>query len=321
MHVDIEMFRRHFDEERCYWVTSHRQKRVVCLHHGVGQGAVLNGATVDKKIDVRAVGAGDGGQADVAGDDDRRRRNVGKGMNVHKVDFGGQIVGRAAELGRFAFAHRNQLARFVRAVDLGQHFQRIATACGLEDHAPVHNQAEAPIRVDQRHPLDHGADVASFGGRLAQVLFAGGDIVKEVLHVDDGAHWQPGAALPRDLAPFCVKLGAEFFVFVAAAQGEMAHRGDGVERFAAKAKGEDVFQILHLAHFARGVTFQRQRNLVAGDAAAIVHHAQQTLPTVLDLYADLGGAGVNAIFDQFFGGIGRPFHHFACCDLGGHVRR
>ena len=53
-------------------------------------------------------------------------------------------------------------------------------------------------------------------------------------------------------------------------------------------------------------------------ALAIVDHLHQSAPTVLHQQGDFGGAGIEAIFQQFLYGIGGTLHNFSCSNLIGY---
>ncbi len=97
------------------------------------------------------------------------------------------------------------------------------------------------------------------------------------------------------------------------------HRGDGRQRFAAKAESRNGEQVLDVVQFARGMAFEGQHGVVAQHAAAIVDDADETAPGVFDLDADAGSARVDRVFEQFLDDGRGPLHHFAGCDLIGDV--
>ena len=61
--------------------------------------------------------------------------------------------------------------------------------------------------------------------------------------------------------------------------------------------------------------------LIGGDAAAVVLHADQGLTAVLQAHVDARGPGVQAVFHQFLEHAGRALHHFTGCDLIAQLRR
>ncbi|MNP27114.1 hypothetical protein D3C76_1200030 [compost metagenome] len=57
------------------------------------------------------------------------------------------------------------------------------------------------------------------------------------------------------------------------------------------------------------MTGQGQRQVVGGDPAAIVAHAQQLDPTLLDFDIDAPGTGVEAVLQQLLGHRSRALDH------------
>ena len=62
-----------------------------------------------------------------------------------------------------------------------------------------------------------------------------------------------------------------------------------------------------------------EQHVVAVHARAVVGHAQQAAAAALDLDIDAGGAGVQAVFDQFLDHRGGTLHHLAGSDLVGKL--
>ncbi|MCY1259446.1 hypothetical protein D9M68_187560 [compost metagenome] len=65
---------------------------------------------------------------------------------------------------------------------------------------------------------------------------------------------------------------------------------------------------------------QGQRQVVGGNAAAIVAHPQQLHAALLHFDVDAPGTGIQAVFQQFLDHRGRPLDHFAGGDLVGQPR-
>ena len=102
---------------------------------------------------------------------------------------------------------------------------------------------------------------------------------------------------------------------LAAGQRQPRHRGDAGQPFAAKAHAGHPFQIAQAADFAGSVARERQRQIVGVDARAVVLHADQFDAAAGQLDADVVGAGVQAVFDDFLQCVGGALHHFAGGDL------
>ena len=74
-------------------------------------------------------------------------------------------------------------------------------------------------------------------------------------------------------------------------------------------------EIIERGDLAGGVAGERQGQLVGGDAAAVVAHADQADAAALDVDLDAAGAGVQAVLDELLDDGGRALDHFAGGDL------
>ena len=88
-----------------------------------------------------------------------------------------------------------------------------------------------------------------------------------------------------------------------------------------KPKLDDADEIGGGADLRCGVALDREQQLVAIHAAAVVRDADQRTTAVLDRDLDRRGAGVERILDQLLHGGRRPFHDLAGGDLVGDGRR
>ena len=77
---------------------------------------------------------------------------------------------------------------------------------------------------------------------------------------------------------------------------------DRGQRLAPEAQRGDAFQIGQRGDLAGGVAGEGQRQLFAGDAAAVVDDLQAAQAAFLDADLDLGGAGVQGVFQQLLDG-------------------
>ncbi len=64
---------------------------------------------------------------------------------------------------------------------------------------------------------------------------------------------------------------------------------------------------------------QGQRQLLGRDAAAVVGDGDAFDAAFLQPHGDLGGAGVEGVFQQFLDHGGGPLHHLAGGDLGNQL--
>ncbi len=92
-------------------------------------------------------------------------------------------------------------------------------------------------------------------------------------------------------------------------------RRDGRQGFAPKSERCDGQQVLYVAEFAGGVSLESEQRVVAQHAAAVVRDPDQMAAAGFDIDFELGCAGVQRIFDQFFDDGSRTLDHFSGCDL------
>jgi hypothetical protein len=122
-----------------------------------------------------------------------------------------------------------------------------------------------------------------------------------------------GATVPRcepTISQACGGVGG------ARRDGDGGHGGDRGQRLAAKAEGGHVFEVGQRGDFGGGVAGQRERQLLGRDAAAIVGDRDAFDAAFLEADGDLGGAGVERVFQQFLDHRRRPLDHLA----GGNLR-
>jgi hypothetical protein len=134
--------------------------------------------------------------------------------------------------------------------------------------------------------------------------------VKQVAHLDAGAgrqrrrfHIRLHAAIDGDapgmrLAP------------VPRRDRHAGGRADRWQRLAAESKGADREQILFI-ELRGGVTFDRQAQVRAGHAGAVVRDADEAASAAVGQHIDPAGAGIERVFDQLFDDAGRALDHLA----------
>jgi hypothetical protein len=94
-------------------------------------------------------------------------------------------------------------------------------------------------------------------------------------------------------------------------QGEARYRSDRGQGLATETQAGHPHQVVDVGDLAGRMPCQRQRQLVAGDAMAVVADPDQPRTAVLDLDLDAAGASVQGVVHQFADHGGRPFDHFA----------
>jgi hypothetical protein len=82
-----------------------------------------------------------------------------------------------------------------------------------------------------------------------------------------------------------------------------------------------VVEIRELRELARRVAHEREREVLAGEAAAVVGHADRRETTVLELDAQARRARVERVLDELLDDGERPFDDLARGDLRDHLGR
>ena len=67
------------------------------------------------------------------------------------------------------------------------------------------------------------------------------------------------------------------------------------------------------------MAFKCQRRFGGRDTPAVIGDAQQAAPSFADFDANLRGPRIDAVLDQLFDYVGRPFDNLAGCNLSGHL--
>ncbi|PRQ02505.1 hypothetical protein ENSA5_22360 [Enhygromyxa salina] len=191
----------------------------------------------------------------------------------------------------------------------------------LEQLAAAVAYAKVDRGVDQRRPGDRVDAVPDLGRLAAQKFAPRGHAREQVRDLDLGPEGHPDR-LDRRLLP-----GARAEPMADGQSGEPAadldprDRGDRGERLAAKAERVDLDQILGRAQLRGRVAGDRQDQILAMDAVAIVDHPDALAPAGLELDLDPRGPRVDRVLDQLLDDRARPLDDLAGRDLIGERRR
>jgi hypothetical protein len=113
-----------------------------------------------------------------------------------------------------------------------------------------------------------------------------------------------------DFDPPCVWLA-----FRARCEREARHGGDRRERLPAKAQRRDRFKISDRGDLRRRMPRDRERQILALDARAVVGHPQPLDAAARDVDVDLRRAGIETVLEQLLQRRSRPLDDFAGSDL------
>ncbi len=97
---------------------------------------------------------------------------------------------------------------------------------------------------------------------------------------------------------------------MARGDGEPRHRADRGQRLAAKPERADAQQVVAV-ELGGGVALDRQRQIGAGHAAAVVGDADQPPAAAVGEDLDPARAGVDRVLDQLLDHARRPLDHLA----------
>src|SRR5262249_26473112 len=143
-----------------------------------------------------------------------------------------------------------------------------------------------------------------------------GRIEEEIAHLDRRANRMrhrlglraAQRAIARD-APAVVVRGSS------RGQGQARHRQEAPQRPAPNAERGDALETGEGSDLAGRVALERDRELVARDAAAVVAHLDPREAALLRLDLDAARAGIEAVLDQLLGDGSRALDDFAGRDL------
>ncbi len=252
----------------------------------------------------------------------RRKRRVGGSSgsrrNSAMASEGGTLRRRQEQ---FALAHSDlhQLFQRLAAEHLVDALSQRADGRDVQQFGRAAGQTEGLIGMRQAVVRDQRGDVRQFGLLGAQEFPARGHVEEEIAHGDGGAAAERRFLAAQHLAAGDFDARAGGLLRRPRLEQQARDGGDGRQRLAAKPERGDGEQILDVAQLAGGVALEGQQGVVAQHAAAIVDDADQAPAAGFDFDAEIGGAGVERVFEQFLDDRSGPLHHFAGGDLVGDL--
>ncbi len=181
--------------------------------------------------------------------------------------------------------------------------------------AAVVVQREAHVRMRERDAAEGLVAVTPFGGIGAQELASRGRVEEELLHGHARAGRECCRRDGRDRP--ALNLDAPSVRLAHGARGERhtRDRRDRRQCLAAKTQCRDAFEVGGRAELGRGMPRQRERQLLARDAATVVHHADALHAAAGDVDLDLRRAGIERVLEQLLQHRARPLDDLAGGDL------
>ena len=147
---------------------------------------------------------------------------------------------------------------------------------------------------------------------------AGGHIEEEVLDRNGGAVLGGDGLVGAHLTAFDEDertrlvfggLGLEFHV---------GNGGDGGQCLTTEALGGDVEQIVGAPQLGGGVPLEAEPCILERHSLAVVDNLYQSPAGILDDELDVGGTGIDGVFQEFLDDRGRALHHLTGGNLVGH---
>ncbi|CDC72803.1 putative uncharacterized protein [Oscillibacter sp. CAG:155] len=158
------------------------------------------------------------------------------------------------------------------------------------------------------HKACHGGGLRAV---LAHELQPGRRVVKEVPHQHGGPLRRTGALHRTGHAPLQVQRGAYLGLVLPGQNIRAADGGNGGQGLSPEAQGPDLPQVRRRAQLGGGVAEEGGGQLLGGDAAAVVRHADQPHAASLDLHHHRSGTSVDGVFHQLLDHAGGALHHLA----------
>ena len=290
MHVHVDLAHRHFEKQRDDRVTVAREQVCIGAAHRPDEETVLYRAAVDEEKLMIGDPAIEGRQSRYA----------------TKADALTQRVDADAVRGEVTVSERSD----ARGLCIGRDRQRAAA---------IMVERESDIGPRHREPLHHVDAGRIFAARGAQELPPRGDALEQALDTDARAWWHGGGCIVDDFA-VVDRARPAFEAGHPAFNGHARNARDRGQGLAAKSHRRHRFDAV-VGHFRRGVAFERQRDVVARHAAAVVGHVDAVDAAARQHDRDPRCACINRVFDQFLERRRRSLYDFACGNAVDEMRR
>ena len=287
VHVDVDLARIERDEQRHDRMAVARQVVGIGGAHHADQELVAHRPAVDEEILAERIGA-------------RERRQRGEAFDREPR----RVRRRTSTALARNSAPRMSASRASRPGGAGQR------------RRPGHRRAllarerEGNVRPAHRQAAHHLADRLALAAVALEEFEPRRRGVEEIAHLDAGAgaeragfHARLVAAVDRDRPG--VRLAR-----VPRGDGEPRHRADRGQRLAAEAERADVEQVV-VGQLRGGVALDREREVVAGHAGAVVGDADQAASAAVGHDLDVVRAGIERVLDQLLDHARRPLDHLA----------
>jgi hypothetical protein len=229
VHIDIDQRRFHFDPQPCRGVHAFHEATLKAIDQAPGHGRIFNGATVEKDALVFAAFAGV--------------------MSRQKKAFHSKTMSVV----------QWHLDEFLRTFDAEQVAESIAFSLDggeFEHLMSIAPKAEANWGHGERVNADFMFHMSRFGGFRFEEFASGGNVVKELFHLDACTGSATGIAHIDDFSTVDLNFRAVDGAAFASDESEARDAGDAGHGFTPKSQSLDLMQVIAAAQLARGMSFQ-----------------------------------------------------------------
>ena len=185
-----------------------------------------------------------------------------------------------------------------------------------EDGLAVVAQMKGHVEARQRQTLDHFLQVIEFGFFGLEEFAPGRGVEEQVANFHRSADRMRRRLHPRrHVTAFGFDLPGLIGVTSTRGQCQACYGADRGQRLPPETEAHHLLKVFEVADLAGRVTGQGQRQVIGGNTAAVIAHAQQLDAALLDIDVDSLGAGVEAVFQQFLDHRCRALDHLTSGDL------
>jgi len=171
--------------------------------------------------------------------------------------------------------------------------------------------------VCDRLRFDDLFEMRIFGVLCPQEFPSSREIVKQGAYFDLGAGRFATVLNADDFSSVDDDFGSGEGIRFAGCESKFGDARDTWDCFPSKAESVDRGEVLLRFDFRGRVSFEAHQGVVSIHPAAVIGYADQCDAAALDAYLDVGGTGVDAVFDELFCDRGRALDNFTSGNLAG----
>jgi hypothetical protein len=172
--------------------------------------------------------------------------------------------------------------------------------CVIHEPPLAAAQPDRHVEASERCTFDESLHLRELGPLCAQELAARGHVEKELADLDRRALRVWRGRGPRENAVRRRHGISGLRARRARDEADARHRGYRRQRFTAEPERAHRFEVLDAPDLAGRVVREREGELVARDAGAVVTHTAERDTAGLDIDLDATRAGIEAVLDQLF---------------------